>query len=302
VRIALTGGTGYVGAFIARRLLESGHDVRWMIRPGGTHPAGEMETVETALDPDSDYRQLLDGADALVHAAFHHQPGRYRRGEGDDLKGFQRANIAGSLALIDQARQSGVTRAVLLSSRAVYGKREPGVVLTEDMAVRPDTHYGAAKATLEAFATSHARQDNWPVCALRPTGVYGVGEPIVRSKWYDLVGDCLAGRDVPVRGGTEVHGRDVANAVLLLLQAPEAEIAGRAFNCSDLYVSTRDIAAAVGKRSGREIALPEEPGGRAGFNVMDCSGLRKLGMAFGGGELLKSTLDALTAHHLDRGA
>jgi nucleoside-diphosphate-sugar epimerase len=273
-----------------------------MVRPGGTRAAGEMEAIETALDPDSDYRPLLDGADALVHAAFHHRPGHYRRGEGDDLKGFQRANIAGSLTLIDQARRSGVARAVLLSSRAVYGKREPGVVLTEDMAVRPDTHYGAAKVALEAFATSHARQDGWPVCALRPTGVYGVGDPVSRSKWYDLVGDCLDGQDLPVRGGTEVHGDDVAEAVHLLLQAPEAEIAGRAFNCSDLYVSTRDIAAAVRERSGHDIALPEEPEGRTGFNVMDCSGLRELGMTFGGDGLLKSTVATLTAHYLDGSA
>jgi nucleoside-diphosphate-sugar epimerase len=301
MKIALTGGTGYVGTFIADRLLQAGHEVRLMVRPGGTKPRRALDTHEIALDPDANYRAFLSGADTLVHAAFHHQPGRYRHGEGDDLQGFQRANIAGSLTLLDQARQAGIDRAIVLSSRAVYGKRGPGIVLSEDMAIHPDTHYGAAKATLEAFASSHARQDGWPVCALRPTGVYGLADPIHRSKWFELVGDCLAGRNLPMRGGTEVHGADVAAAVMHLLQAPEADIAGKAFNCSDLYVSTRDIAAAVRERSGRDLALPDEPAGRAGFNVMECTGLKALGLTFCGSERLQLTIDMLTAHHLERG-
>lgn len=297
MKIAVTGGTGYVGGFIVGRLLAEGHDVRLMLRPGGTPARWDLERHEVALDPDSDYGGFLRGADALVHAAFRHEPGHYRRGEGDDLPGFLRANVDGSLALLDQARKIDVGRAVLLSSRAVYGKREAGLVLTEDMAVRPDTHYGAAKATLEAFASSHARQDGWPVCALRPTGVYGITEPVERSKWFGLVGDCLSGKPLPVHGGTEVHGYDVALSILRLLQAPEGEMAGKAFNCSDLYVSSRDVAAAVADSTSRDIALPLEPDGRAGFNVMDCTGLKALGVTFGGPDRLRRTVAALAEHH-----
>jgi nucleoside-diphosphate-sugar epimerase len=302
MKIAVTGATGYVGGFIVDALLDAGHEVRVMVRPGGMPAPTGVESHTVALDPDSDFRPLLHGADVLVHAAFRHEPGRYRLGEGDDLAGFLRANVAGSLALVDQALRLGVGRAVLFSSRAVYGKREAGTILTEDMAVRPDTHYGAAKATLEAFASSHARQDGWPVCALRPTGVYGLADPIERSKWYGLVGNCLADRPVPARGGTEVHGADVAASVLCLLQAPENDIAGQAFNCSDLYVSTRDIAALVQARSGRDIPLPDEPEDRAAFNMMDCAGLSRLGMTFGGIDRLRQTVDALTDHRMgDRG-
>ena len=299
MKVAVTGATGYVGGFIVDALLEAGHEVRVMVRPGGTPPPGNLEAHAIMLGPDSDFRPLLRDVDALVHAAFRHEPGRYRRGEGDDLPGFLRANVDGSLALFDQARRLDVSRAVFLSSRAVYGKREPGIILTEEMAVRPDTHYGAAKATLEAFASSLAQQDGWPVCALRPTGVYGIAEPVERSKWYGLVGDCLTGRPLPIYGGTEVHGADVAEAVLKLLQAPDGEIAGHAFNCSDLYVSTRDIANLVRARSGCDFALPAEPDDRSGFNMMDCQGLRRLGLAYGGASRLRETIDALTAHYIE---
>ncbi len=298
MKVAVTGATGYVGGFIVDTLLKAGHEVRVMVRPGGAPATGSVEAHAIALDPESDFRPFLRDVDALVHAAFRHTPGHYRLGEGDDLAGFLKANVAGSLALIGEAMRSGVGRAVLFSSRAVYGKREPGIILTEDMAVRPDTHYGAAKATLEAFASSHALQDGWPVCAIRPTGIYGIADPFERTKWFELVGDCLDGRPIPARGGTEVHGADVAATVLCLLGAPESVISGRAFNCSDLYVTTRDIAALVRARSGRETSLPEDPDDRAAFNAMDCAGLRELGVTFGGTDRLRQTVDALTDRHM----
>ncbi len=302
MRVAVTGGSGYVGGFIVDHLLKAGHEVRLMVRPDSTRPMRDLDNFAVELDPDSDFRGLLNGCGALVHAAFHHQRGQYRHGEGQDLQGFLRKNVSGSLALLNQAFACGVGRAIILSSRAVYGRQIPGAILSEDMAGNPDTHYGAAKAALEAFAASYALQDGWPVCALRPTGVYGLVDPVDRSKWYDLVGACLAGQPLPVRGGTEVHGADIADAVLRLLRAEETEIAGNAFNCSDMYLSTRDIAAIVQDRSGRDIALPAQPADQAAYNVMDCSRLTRLGIAFSGRARFEQTVAALTAHHLENGA
>ena len=298
MKIAVTGGTGYVGGFIVDRLLADGHEVRLMVRRPGTADGLDAETHLCELAPDADFTAFLDGADALIHAALDHRPGRYRGGEGDDLDSYLRSNLTGSLALLTAARNSGLARAVILSSRAVYGRQPPGAALTEDMAVAPDSHYGAAKAALEAFASSLAFQDGWPVCALRPTGVYGLAPEIERSKWFDLVGDLLAGRPVAARGGTEVHGRDVAAAVSLLLDAPAGTIAGQAFNCSDIYVTTRDIAAIVEGRSGQKVEPPGEPEDAGRFNIMDCSKLAMLGLAFGGDDLFRRTVAALTDHHL----
>ncbi len=294
MRVAVTGATGYAGGFIVDELLAAGHHVRALVRDGvAADLPGRVEPVRGTLDPDCDFAPLLEGADALVHAAYDHVPGRYRGGEGDDLAGFLRSNVGGSLALLCASRRLGVRRAVLMSSRAIYGSRGSGTRLTEDMAPAPDTHYGAAKATLEAFASGFARQDGWCVAALRPTGIYGVARPVARTKWLDLVRSMMMS-DVPVAPGigTEVHGADVARAVLCLLTAPEKDVAGRAFNCSDLIVSTRDIAEIVGAASGREISLPPDPD-RSALNVMTCTGLDKLGFAFSGRPLLERTIAKL---------
>ena len=289
--VALTGATGYAGAFIVDEFLAGGHSVRALVRDADAgHLPGDVEKVTGDLDPDADFSGLLRGADALVHAAFHHVPGRYRGGEGDDLPGFVRANVGGSLALLSAARHHDVPRAVVLSSRAVYGTPPADVMLTEDVAPVPDTHYGAAKVALESFVASFARQDGWCVAALRPTGIYGITRPVVRTKWLDLVAGLLTGDPPAVsRIGTEVHGADVARAVSLLLTASESLVAGHAFNCSDLIVSTRDIAQMVQAASGRHIPLPPDTD-RTALGVMACTRLDRFGFSFSGRPLLERTI------------
>ena len=122
--------------------------------------------------------------------------------------------------------------------------------------------------------------------------------PVERSKWFGLIGDLVAGNSVPARGGTEVHGCDVAEAVARLLAAPGKKMAGRCFNCSDHYVSARQIAAIVRDYSGRPVQLPQERPDAGAFNIMDCTRLAELGMTFGGTALLRQTVEALTDHHL----
>jgi UDP-glucose 4-epimerase len=297
MRVAVTGAAGYVGRFVVAELLAQGWEVRAWAREGtdrGGFP-GPVEWVEGGLERPESALPLVEGTDALVHAAYRHLPGRYRGGEREDLEGYLAANLTGTLSLLSRAYTAGVGRVVFLSSRAVYGRRLPGRPLDEDHPAWPDSHYGAYKAAVEAFLAAWAATTGRAACALRPTGVYGLTRPIGRSKWLDLVAAVLAERSWPVaRAGTEVHGEDVARAVRLLLTAPEAEVAGRAFNCSDLTVSTRDVAAIVQDLTGVRGPLPDPPASLPA-NVMETGRLRALGLRFGGRPLLERTVAELVA-------
>jgi nucleoside-diphosphate-sugar epimerase len=293
VIVAVTGATGYAGQYVVKRLMEAGASVRAWRRPtsdlSGMPP--DIDWVEGDLVTPASAEALLEGADALVHAALHHVPGRYRGGEGDDLAGFIEANVGGSLRLLAAARASGVQRCVVFSTRAVFGAPQVAEPILDDEPPRPDTHYGAAKAALEAFVRSLGLAEGWPVAVLRPTGIYGVISPVERSKWFDVVARAMKGETVAPRVGSEVHGGDVAESVWRLLQADSEAIAGRAFNCSDLVVSTRDIVELVQKI--KEVAgpLPDEP--PKPTNVMASLGLEALGLRFGGRELLEKTVAEL---------
>src|SRR4029079_15377351 len=94
----------------------------------------------------------------------------------------------------------------------------------------PTGDYGAHKAALEKFVHSFGLGQGWPICALRPTGIYGLAHPAKESRWFDLVGQVLRGEPIATaRGGKEVHALDVARAVEVLLQADAKTIAGQAF-------------------------------------------------------------------------
>src|SRR5262249_28284203 len=142
------------------------------------------------------------------------------------------------------------------------------------------------------FVHSYGLGEGWPVCALRPTGIYGLDHPPSKSRWYDLVGQVMRGEDfASPRGGKEVHARDVARAVEILLQAEASAIAGQAFNCYDRYVAEEEVA-----RIARD--LTGSPGkiqtlNRGPKNQIQTGKLRALGMTFGGEALLKQTVAEL---------
>ncbi|TNC68816.1 NAD-dependent epimerase/dehydratase family protein [Rubellimicrobium roseum] len=272
MRIALTGATGLVGQFIAARILAQGHALVALGRQpsphGGTHRPWRLHGPAP-----------LDGCDALVHAAFVHVPGRYRGGEGDDPAGFLRANLDGTLRLWEEARGLPI---VFLSSRAVYDGLPSGTILTEDLPLAPDSLYGQVK--LAAETALHARGG----ASLRATGVYGPPAPGQRHKWADLFDAVARGEPVAPACGTEVHGDDLARAVLLLLDAPPGP-----WNCSDLLLDRRDLLDRWTRRTG--VAGPLPPRSDRRPNVMDCSRLRALGWTPGGEAALDRALDLMAA-------
>jgi nucleoside-diphosphate-sugar epimerase len=294
VIVAVTGATGLVGRFVVPRLLAEGATVRAWRRPGSdlTGLPQHIAWIDGALGSPEAATALVDGAAMLVHAALDHRPGHYRGGEGDDLAGYLRTNVGGSLGLLARARAAGVRRCVVLSSRAVFDARQGAGPVSDDEKSAPNNAYGASKAALECFVEAWGRE-GWPVAALRPTGIYGLIQPAERSKWFDLVGKALRGEAVQARAGGEVHGGNVAEAVWRLLTADAGRVAGRAFNCSDIVVSTRDLVGLVQRRTGVRGPLPgtaPEP-----QNILNSAGLKELGLSFGGWPLLEHTIAELIA-------
>ena len=149
----------------------------------------------------------------------------------------------GSIRLIEAAMNQQVSRFVFLSSCAVHDKILTDRPLDETHPLWAKTHYGAHKAAIEKFVHSYGHGSGFPICALRPSGVFGVSSPIEHSKWFKLIADVVAGNTVQTEGGgKEVHVSDVAKAIRLLLEAPAQSVAGEAFSCCDAYYSHHDVA------------------------------------------------------------
>jgi nucleoside-diphosphate-sugar epimerase len=300
VKIIVSGGTGHVGRFVVDDLLANGHEVGIMARsapPAGSLPHGVGVTIGS-LDPDLDQSDVFEGIDVFVHAALDHVPGKYRGGEGDDPNGFRHRNLAGTVALFEAAKRAGVGRVVFLSSRAAYGTQAPGRVLDESTVAHPDTVYGQVKHAAER-ALDMLTDDRFVGVNLRVTGVYGSAAPGSPHKWSGLIADYLAGATLAPRVATEVHGRDVAAAVRLVLEADASRLADRLFNVSDLVLDRRDLMSIVREATGCAHPLPEQADATT-LNVMATHRLADLGWRPGGQALLEETVLALPEIRLAR--
>ncbi len=261
MQVLVTGATGTVGRFLVPALVAAGHRVTRL----GRHPG---DTPWDLADP----APRLPPAEALVHAALAHAPGAYRGGEADDPARFRRLNLDGTLRLFDAA---GDARIVFLSSRAVYGDQRRGETLRESDEATPNSLYGEVKLAAEQALAG---------AALRATGVYG-GAP---HKWQSLFASYLRGDPISPRIGTEVHGDDLAAAIVLLLADPAAT---GAFNASDLLLDRHDLLGRVQVLTGCPHPPPPPAGGQPP-GVLATDRLRGRGWSPGGLARLEAFLAA----------
>lgn len=290
MKVLVSGGTGLVGRYIVEELLASGYAVS----VGGRHQpepglfSKHVPFVPLRLDPGEDQSHAFDDAYFFVHAGFSHIPGRYRGGEGDDPYTFQRLNLDGSVRLFETAQRAGIRRCIFLSSRAVYGDRSAGEVLRETTEATPNTLYGSIKLDAER-ALSALNAPGFATVSLRATGIYGDLRP---NKWNDLFANYLSGNPVPSRAGTEVHGRDVGQAVRLMLDTETTRIANEVFNVSDTLTETREILGFVQKATGSKHPLPAQAPEKI-ISEMDTAKIQALGWKGGGRRLLEETVRTL---------
>jgi nucleoside-diphosphate-sugar epimerase len=302
MKIALTGATGFLGRYLVNHLAGAGHELRCWHRPssdrcGMDAVARAIEWLPGELGDPAATQALVRGVDAVIHGAVEWQGPRNRgTGSHGNADPFFGVNLVGTLQLFQAAFEAGVPRFVFISSCAVHDVILADRPLDETHPLWPRSHYGAHKAALEAFVHSYGFGQDWPICALRPTGIYGLAHPPQQSRWYDLVGQVVRGEPIETSsGGKEVHAADVARAAELLVHADAKLIAGQSFNCYDLYVAEEQVARIAQALTGSASTISDL--NRGPKNQIETAKLRRLGMTFGGNELLQSTVQELVKAH-----
>jgi nucleoside-diphosphate-sugar epimerase len=298
MKIAITGATGFLGRHLVRQLAHTGHDLRCWYRQESDRSGFEdvaqfVEWQPGEMGDQALVESFVHGMDALIHGAVQ-WAGPRNRGTGSHGASdvFFGVNLTGSLQLFQAAFEAGVSRCVFVSSCAVHDVILGDRPLDETHPLWPKSHYGAHKAALEAFVQSYGLGEGWPICGLRPTGIYGIAHPPQASRWHDLIGQVLRGEPIATaRGGKEVHVADVARAVELLLNLEAKLITGQVYNCYDMYVAEEDVARITKELSGSlsEIAKLN----RGPKNQIATGKIRSLGMTFGGEGLLRRTVQEL---------
>lgn len=142
--LALTGATGFVGQALLDQALADGLEVRALVRRPQAPRAG-VEWIRGGLDDATALRQLLHGAEAVIHVA----------GVVNDPAAFESGNVTGTLNLIEAIKAEGLARLIYVSSLSA---REPNL-----------SAYGASKARAEKLVLASGL--DWTI--VRPPGIYG---------------------------------------------------------------------------------------------------------------------------------
>lgn len=253
MRILVTGTEGYLGSLLAGELLRRGDEIIGLdtgyYKERMLYHDGQMTPLTLAKDIRQIELEHLKGIDAVVHMAE----------LSNDPAGQLAPNITyeinhkASVRLAELARKAGVQRFVYMSSCSVYGV-SGGDFVTEESPVDPQTAYGVCKTLVERDVQALASAQFAPTF-LRNATAYGAS-PRMR---FDIVLNNLCGlawttKEIRMTSdGTPwrpiVHGLDICQAILGVLDAPREAIANEVFNVGDTQHNyrVRQIAEIVGE-------------------------------------------------------
>jgi nucleoside-diphosphate-sugar epimerase len=188
VRVLITGGYGFIGAWIIRNLLAQGDQV-WVydlkedprrLRP--IMPESEVKKVVFVQGDVTDQANLQKAiADHQISHIIHLAGLQVPTCRANPILGAQ-VNVIGTLAVFEAVRLAGdqIKRLVYASSAAVFGPPEkyPKGPLPDDVKLLPSTHYGYFKCCNEGNATVYSQDFGVSSVGLRPWTVYGVGRDL----------------------------------------------------------------------------------------------------------------------------
>ncbi|MEO6122771.1 MAG: NAD-dependent epimerase/dehydratase family protein [Ilumatobacteraceae bacterium] len=178
MRVVITGGAGFIGANLCRRLLGTPGVTEVIVLDDlSTGSRANLEGlpisfVEGSITDDSALDAAFEGASAVVHLAA---LGSVPRSVLDPLASHH-ANATGTLMMLEASRRHGNLHTIVASSSSVYGSN-PVLPKHEDLACRPMSPYAATKLVTEGYALAYGAAYALPVLAFRFFNVFGPLQP-----------------------------------------------------------------------------------------------------------------------------
>ena len=170
-QVLVTGGSGFTGAALCRRLAAMGEDVVAFVRPTSRtaelKAAGVEIRVVDIKDP-SDVLRHFEGIDRVYHIAA------AWRTEHSDLNEFRLVNVEATRNLLEAAKRFQVKRFVHCSTVGVQGHIDDPPA-DESYRYGPGDHYQRTKMEGEILARKYFEQ-GLPGAVVRPAGIYGPGD------------------------------------------------------------------------------------------------------------------------------
>lgn len=255
MKLLVTGGTGFTGSHLVRRLLERGHDVTSLDKKRGLF-AGELEVAGAALVLGSvTDRELVDDAVRGCDVVFHLAAAFRELAVPDQV--YWNVNVEGTRNVLAAAERHGVPKVIYCSTQGVHGNVDdpPG---DETTPIEPEDYYQYTKYEGEVVCREFMER-GMDITIVRPTAIYGPGDPgrflllyrMVRNGRFLMFGD----------GETTYHPVYIDNLVdLFELAASHPAAKGETYLGGDEeYQTLNELVKAVGRAIDTDVRILHLP-------------------------------------------
>lgn len=291
--VAVTGAEGFIGSHLVEALVASGRRVRAMVLYNSSNSWGWLETlprevmeqVEVVLGDVRDARSVQDlmaDAEIVYHlAALIAIPYSYRAPSS-----YVATNVAGTLNVLEAARNLETPRVVHTSTSEVYGTAR-SVPIDESHPLQAQSPYSASKIGADKLAESYHLSFEVPVVTLRPFNTYGPRQS-ARAVIATVISQMAAGERVVRLGAVDptrdfTYVTDTAAAFVAVGDAGADRVVGRVLNAgTGREISIGELVRTIGQLMDTSVEVQQErerlrPTGSEVLRlVSDSSSLREL--------------------------
>jgi nucleoside-diphosphate-sugar epimerase len=255
MRVLVTGGTGFTGKALVKRLLDEGQEVVALdykegIKTEELRNWGARVVIGSVTDPQV-VAGCMKGVDVVHHAAA-----AFRELDVDDSY-YEEVNVGGTRNVLEAAHREGVRKFIYCSTCGVHGNIDHPPA-GEDAPIQPADYYQRTKYEAEPLVQAYAAK-GMPTTILRPAAIYGPGDP---ERFFMIFKRVASGR-FPMFGSgrTLYHPLYIDNLVDAFLLASEPDKGnGEAYLIADEhYVELNDLVRMVGEAMGIAVKVSHYP-------------------------------------------
>lgn len=255
MKVLVTGGTGFTGKALVRRLLDDGHQVVALDYKEGIKTAELREWgAEVVIGSVTD-RAVVDrcmkGVDVVQHLAA-----AFRELNVDDSY-YREVNVGGTRIVLEAALREGVKKFIYCSTCGVHGNVDHPPA-GEDAPIQPADYYQQTKYEAEPVALEYV-QKGLPVVILRPAAIYGPGDP----ERFFMIFKRVAKGKFPMFGSgkTLYHPVYIDNLVdaHILAMAPGAGVGEAYLIADEHYYPIEEIVKGVARALKVDVKIPHYP-------------------------------------------